>query len=57
MKAQKPGSAIRVEGLPFGGAEFPCPAGQKLAGELVGAGNGVNVQWDGKGEGPYLKVY
>lgn len=57
MKAVQPGSAVPVEGSPFGGVAFPCPAGQTLAGELVGVGDRVNVQWDGKGEGPYIHAY
>lgn len=56
LHAVKPGVATPVEGLPKVG-RFPCPAGQTYGGELVGAGDQVSIQWDGKGEGPYFKVY
>jgi hypothetical protein len=56
LKAVKPGIATPVEGFPHVGP-FPCPAGKTLGGELVGAGDQVNIQWDGKGEGPYFRVY
>jgi hypothetical protein len=57
MQAVKPGSAVWLDGYPQEGKAFPCPAGQLLAGELVGVGDSVDVQWDGIGEGPYIRVY
>jgi hypothetical protein len=56
LTAVKPGSAVWLDGFPNEGQAFPCPAGQLLAGELVGAGDVLNVQWDGQGEGPYIRV-
>jgi len=57
LKAVANGNAVNVEGLPpVAGEGFPCPAGQLLAGELVGAGDQVQVKWDAATEGPYIVV-
>ncbi|KAF2177911.1 hypothetical protein K469DRAFT_732197 [Zopfia rhizophila CBS 207.26] len=58
LKAVKNGPATNVEGFqPVAGQKFPCPSGKTLGGELVGAGDQVEIQWDGRGEGPYIRIY
>ncbi|OCK86167.1 hypothetical protein K432DRAFT_376974 [Lepidopterella palustris CBS 459.81] len=57
LQAIKPGVATYVPGFPVVGQGFPCPAGMTFGGELVGAGDNLDIQWDGKGEGPYFSVY
>ena len=59
LKAVTGGNAVNVEGLPpVVGHTFPCPApGSKLAGELVGAGDQVEIKWDVSFEGPYLRYW
>ncbi|KAF2814131.1 uncharacterized protein BDZ99DRAFT_372485, partial [Mytilinidion resinicola] len=44
LKSVKPGLATYVDGFPKVGP-FPCPAGKTYGGELVGAGDQVNIQW------------
>jgi len=55
MEAVKPGRAIIVGG-PATSASFPCPAGQTIAGELVGQNDQVNIEWDNKVAGPRIVV-
>jgi len=57
LKAVNNGPAQNVEGFqPVVGQKIPCPAGQTLAGELVGAGDQVYIRWDVATEGPYIKI-
>lgn len=57
LRAVAGGDAVNVEGFPaVVGQGFPCPAGRLLAGELVGAGDQVEVRWDVSSEGPYVVV-
>ena len=57
LQAVKPGQAVAVNGLPDPRQSFPCPAGYYLGGELVGAGDYVEVAWDAATEGPYFLIY
>lgn len=33
---------------------FDCPAGRRMAGELVGVNDVVEIKWDGAVAGPYI---
>jgi len=56
MEAVKPGKATIVEG-PATSAFFPCPAGQTIAGELVGQNDQVDIAWNNKLAGPRILVH
>ncbi|KAJ9654531.1 hypothetical protein H2201_008985 [Coniosporium apollinis] len=56
MEAVKPGRATIVEG-PATSAFFPCPAGQTIAGELVGQNDQVDIAWNNKVAGPRIRVH
>jgi Ubiquitin 3 binding protein But2 C-terminal domain len=56
MKANLGGEATWVDGFPQPGKSFPCPAGLKVAGELVGTGDVDDIEWvAGNGVGAYIK--
>ncbi|KAJ9644465.1 hypothetical protein H2199_003428 [Coniosporium tulheliwenetii] len=56
MEAVKSGKASIVEG-PATSAFFPCPAGQTIAGELVGQNDKVDIAWNSKVAGPRIIVH
>lgn len=55
MQAHLAGDATWVPGFPADGQSFPCPAGQIIAGELVGTGDVDDIEWvQGSGIGPTI---
>jgi hypothetical protein len=44
-----------VEGFPNAAKSFPCPTGL-LSGELVGAGDALDIYWTGLSKGAYILI-
>lgn len=57
MVAHAGAEATWVEGMPMLVRAFPCPAGVKIGGELVGTGDKDSVTWTVGAAGPYIKWY
>jgi hypothetical protein len=56
MTAVANGEATWTPGFPSE-TSFPCPAGETLAGELVGTGDVDDVEWSQATAGPYILFY
>jgi hypothetical protein len=56
MTAVADGEATWTPGFPSV-PTFPCPAGQLLAGELVGTGDVDDIEWSQSTAGPYILFY
>jgi hypothetical protein len=56
MTAVLNGEASWTQGFPSV-PSFPCPAGQLLAGELVGTGDVDDIEWLSINAGPYITYY
>jgi hypothetical protein len=56
MTAQLDGEATWTQGFPSV-PSFPCPAGELLAGELVGTGDVDDIEWTQSLAGPYIVFY
>lgn len=54
MAAKMNGEATWIPGFPVFGQAFPCPAGEKYGGELVGAGDADHIEWLANTSGPYI---
>ena len=57
LTAVADGEAYWTQGFPSV-PSFPCPAGQLLAGELVGTGDVDDIEWQSVNRaGPYIYYY
>lgn len=54
MSAKMNGEAAWIPGFPVFGQAFPCPAGERYGGELVGAGDADHIEWLANTSGPYI---
>lgn len=54
MSAKMNGEAAWIPGFPGFGQAFPCPAGERYGGELVGAGDADHIEWLANASGPYI---
>jgi len=54
LQAYANGEAKFIDGFPTVAKSFPCPAGQLLAGELVGTGDVDRIEWNEYLAGAYI---